>query len=72
MSGFIIGKERTQSTLFPGRLEDYVDEENPVRVIDAFIDTLDLSGVGFKTVPEQTGRPAYHPSVLLNFSFTFI
>lgn len=65
MSGFIIGNGRTQATLFPDRLEDYVSEENPVRVIDAFIDALDLSGLGFKTTPKQTGRPAYHPSLLL-------
>ncbi len=66
MSGFTIGKGQTQSTSFLERLEDYVSEENPVQVIDVFIDMLDLPGMEFKTAPDQTGRPAYHPSVLLS------
>lgn len=65
MSGFIEGTCRSQATLFPDRLDDYLAEENPVRVIDVFIDHLDLSDLGFKTVPADTGRPAYHPSTML-------
>jgi hypothetical protein len=59
MSGFIQGEDRTQATLFPERLDDYVAEDSPVRVIDVFIDELDLGGLGFKTQPNETGRPAY-------------
>jgi len=65
MSGFIEGSCRTQATLFPERLDDYLTEENDIRVIDAFIDSLILSDLGFKTVPADTGRPAYHPSTML-------
>jgi len=65
MTGFIEGEARTQATLFPERLDDYIAEENAVRVIDVFLDSLDLSGLGFKTVPANTGRPAYHPATLL-------
>jgi len=65
MSGFIQGEDRTQATLFPERLDDYVAEDSAVRVIDVFIDELDLAGLGFKTVPSDTGRPAYHPSTML-------
>jgi len=61
MSGFIQGEDRFQATLFPERLDDYVAEDSSVRVIDVFIDELDLSGMGFKTQPNETGRPAYHP-----------
>ncbi len=62
---FITGEARTQATLFPERLDDYIAEENAVRVIDVFIDGLDLSSMGFKTIPAVTGRPAYHPATLL-------
>jgi transposase len=65
MSGFIQGEDRTQATLFPERLDDYVAEDSAVRVIDVFIDELDLAGLGFKTVPRDTGRPAYHPATML-------
>jgi transposase len=65
MSGFIVGTCRTQATLFPDSLDDYINEENAIRVIDAFIDSLDLAKLGFKTMPADTGRPAYHPSTLL-------
>jgi len=65
MSRFIEGEARTQATLFPERLDDYIAEENAVRVIDVFIDGIDLSGLGFKTVPKATGRPAYHPATML-------
>ena len=66
MKGFIEGEDRTQSTLFPECLDDYIAEENAVRVIDVFVDELDLSQLGFKRIePKVTGRPAYHPSMLL-------
>ena len=65
MSGFIQGDDRHQATLFPERLDDYIAEDNAVRIIDVFIDDLDLSGLGFKTHSEKTGRPAYHPTILL-------
>ena len=65
MSGFIEGESRSQATLFPERIDDYIAEENAVRVIDVFVDELDLSGLGFKTIPEATGRPAYHPAMML-------
>ncbi len=62
MSGFIKGEDRFQATLFPERLDDYVAEDSAVRVVDVFLDDLDLSGLGFRTQPNDTGRPAYHPS----------
>src|SRR5262245_59435295 len=66
MKRFVEGTDRCQSTLFPECLEDWIDENNPVRVIDVFVDELDLTELGFGGVaPEVTGRPAYHPSVLL-------
>jgi transposase len=65
MSGFIQGDDRHQATLFPEQLDDYIAEDNAVRVIDVFLDDLDLSGLGFKTHSEKTGRPAYHPTILL-------
>ncbi len=65
MSGFIVGDDRKQATLFPERLDDYVAEDSPVRVVDVFIDDLDISGLGFKSEPNATGRPGYHPKTLL-------
>jgi len=65
MSGFIQGQARTQSTLFPEMLDDFVSEESVVRVIDFFIDDLNLADLGFRTVPNSKGRPAYHPIILL-------
>ena len=65
MSGFIEGACRSQATLFPDRLDDYLTDENEIRVIDAFIDSLILPDLGFKTVPSDTGRPGYHPSTML-------
>ncbi len=66
MKRFIEGVDRVQSTLFPECLDDWVGEENPVRVIDVFVDELDLGGLGFdRAVPEATGRPGYHPAMLL-------
>ncbi len=66
MKRFIEGANRTQVSLLPGCVEDYVEAENPVRVIEAFVEQLDLRAMGFDGVdPEATGRPAYHPAVLL-------
>src|SRR6266851_4280596 len=66
MRRFVEGADRGQSTLLPECLEDWLDENNPVRVIDAFVDALDLAELGFNGVaPAATGRPAYHPSALL-------
>jgi transposase len=66
MKRFVEGVDRGQSTMFPERLEDWIGEDNPVRVIDVFVDELDLGGLGFGRVdPQATGRPAYHPAVLL-------
>jgi transposase len=66
MKRFVEGVDRGQATLFPECLAEWIDEDNPVRVIDAFVDKLDLSRVGFDgVVPEATGRPSYHPAVLL-------
>ena len=66
MKRFIEGQARDQATLLPECLEDWADEDNSVRVIDAFVEALDLGKLGFAGVePKVTGRPAYHPSVLL-------
>src|SRR5438552_11622582 len=66
MKGFVAGAERAQASLLPECLEDWVGESNAVRVIDAFVDALDLSELGFDGVkPEATGRPSYHPSTHL-------
>ena len=66
MKRFIEGEDRNQSTLFPERLDDYIAVDNPVRVIDVFVDELDLARLGFGRIePKETGRPAYHPALLL-------
>jgi transposase len=66
MRRFVEGVAREQATLFPEYLEDWIDQDNPVRAIDAFVDKLELSELGFDGVaPEATGRPSYHPSGLL-------
>ena len=66
MKRFIEGEDRNQSTLFPECLDDYIAEDNPVRVVDVFVDELDLGPLGFERIePKVTGRPAYHPSMLL-------
>jgi len=63
---FIQGQDRSQSTLFPESLEEYIDEDNTVRLVDTYVDELDLFEMGFERVqPKSTGRPGYHPSVLL-------
>ena len=66
MKRFVVGADRSQCTLLPESLDDWVDESNPVRAIDAFVDALDLKELGFEgVVPQATGRPSYHPAALL-------
>jgi transposase len=66
MSRYIEGEARTQSLLFPERLDDWIADDNPVRAVDAFVDELDLAELGFEGAePAATGRPSYHPAVLL-------
>jgi len=66
MKRFVESEDRRQSLLLPESLDDYVTEDNPVRVVEVFIDELDLGALGFEGVqPAATGRPAYHPSSLL-------
>lgn len=65
MKQFIEGLDRQQAMLLPECLDDYVDENNPVRAIDAFVDMLDLSVLGFSAEPAATGRPGYHPGLML-------
>jgi transposase len=66
MKRFVEGEDRRQATLLPDCLDDYVTEDNPVRIVDVFVDELDLAALGFAgIVPEVTGRPAYHPATLL-------
>jgi transposase len=66
MKRFIEGVDRSQATLLPDSVEDFVGEDNAVRVVDVFVEGLDLRDLGFERVdPRSTGRPSYHPSVLL-------
>ena len=65
MSGFIEGEDRYQATLFPERLDDYIGEDSAVRVIDVFIDELDISGLGFQSEAKAAGRPGFDPRTLL-------
>lgn len=66
MKRFVEGADGDQATLFPECLEDWVDEANPARVIDVFVDNLDLADLGFAGVaPQATGLPSYHPALLL-------
>jgi transposase len=65
MKRFVAGVDRAQSTLLPERLDDWVDESNPVRVIDAFVDALNVAELGFEGVEPAATRPSYHPSCLL-------
>jgi transposase len=66
MKRFIEGEERNQATLLPEYLDDYIAEDNPVRAVDAFVEELDLKALGFEGAdPAETGRPSYHPAVLL-------
>lgn len=66
MKRFVNGVDRSQSLLLPDRLEDYVHEDNPVRVIEAFVESLDLNQLDFEAANRVAGgRPAYHPATLL-------
>ena len=66
MGRFVKGADRSQRSFLPECLEDWVDENNSVQVIDAFVEALDLPALGFDgATPANTGRPAYHPGVLL-------
>jgi transposase len=66
MAGFIAGVNRDQTVLFPERLEDWIGEDHLVRVVDLFVDQLDLAGLGFhRPAAARTGQPGYHPAVLL-------
>jgi transposase len=66
MKRFVEGENRAQSTLFPESLDDCIAQDNPVRVVDVFVDELDLKALDFDGAePEATGRPGYHPSTLL-------
>src|SRR6187549_654222 len=66
MKRFVQSEDRSQCTLFPECLDDYIAEDNPVRIIDVFVNELDLGKLGFEgSEPKATGRPAYHPSTLL-------
>lgn len=66
MAGFVEGTDRGQTTLFPARLDDYVSEDNPVRAVDVFVDSLDLNRLGFIRVqPLDLGRPGYDPRMML-------
>ena len=66
MKRFVEGMDRTHQLLLPPSLEDYVGDDNPVRVVDAYVDELDLGELGFASVqPKITGRPSYHPATML-------
>ena len=66
MKRFVEGVDRGQSTLLPASLDDYVSEDNPVRAVDVFVDSLDLDKLGFVGVqPLDTGRPCYHRGIML-------
>jgi transposase len=66
MKRFVVGEDRRQGVLLPEYLDDWLSDENPVRAMDAFVDELDLAALGFEgVVPEATGRPGYHPGLLL-------
>ncbi len=66
MSGFVEGIDRSQGTFFPATLDDYVGEDNPVRAVDAFVESLDLGELGFgRVTPLEQGRPGYDPATLL-------
>ena len=66
MKRFIEGEDRSQVTLLPECLDDYIGQDNPVRVVDAFVEELELRDLGFESAePAVTGRPSYHPADLL-------
>ncbi len=65
MSRYVEGQDRQQVTLLPECLDDFIAEDNPIRVVDAFVGELNLSALGFDgPTPAATGRPSYHPAVL--------
>ena len=67
MKRYIEGESRGQMVLMPESLDDFIGEDNPVRVIDLFVDELDLGELGFtRNEPAQTGRPGYYPGPLLS------
>jgi transposase len=66
MKRFVEGDDRKQVALLPQCVDDYIGQDNPVRIVDVFVDELDLTTLGFKgTAPAITGRPSYHPGVML-------
>ena len=66
MKRYVEGENRHQAVLFPERLDDYIGEDNPVRVVDAFVEELNLQKLGFQRAEAAvTGRPGYHPATLL-------
>jgi transposase len=66
MGRFVEGVDRKQATLLPECLDDFIAEDNPIRIVDAFVDELNLASLGFDgAAPASTGRPSYHPAVLL-------
>jgi len=66
MARFIEEDNKSQALLFPQRLDEYIAEDNPVRIIDAFVDGLNLQHLKFeRAIPKTTGRPGYQPSTLL-------
>ena len=69
MNGFIQSQSRTQTTLLPECLDDFINEDNPVRVVDVFVDRLELGKLGFKVTPADTGRLGYHPATMLKLSW---
>ena len=73
MRHFVEGVDRGQTTLFPECLEDWIGEDNPVRVVDVFVEELDLAEFGFGGVdPEATGRPSYHPILLKLYIYGYL
>ena len=66
MKRFVEGDDRKQVALLPECVDDYIGPDNPVRIVDVFVDELDLTTLGFNgTMPAITGRPSYHPGVML-------
>jgi transposase len=74
MKRFIEGECRTQTILLPDSIDDYITDTNPVRIVDVFVDELDLEKLGFEGVePAITGRPSYHPASLLKiYSYGYL
>ena len=69
MAGYVEGVDRGQATLFPDQLDDFVGADNPVRVVDALVDALDLCELGLaQAAPALIGRPGYHPAMLLKLT----